>query len=52
MICKKIINKNIAKEILNNKISSEIKGFISKNNKEFSAKLKLEDDGRLSFVFE
>ncbi len=51
-ICKKIINKNIAKEILENKVSSNITGFISKNNKEFSAKLKLEDDGKLSFVFE
>ena len=50
-ICKKIINKEVAKEILDNKISSEIKGFISKNNKEFSAKLKLEDDGKISFVF-
>lgn len=51
-ICKRVINKNIAKEILENKISSNIKGFISKNDKEFSAKLKLEEDGKLSFVFE
>lgn len=51
-ICKRVISKNTAKEILENKISSNINGFISKNNKEFSAKLKLEDDGRLSFVFE
>ena len=51
-ICKRVINKNIAKEILDNKISSDIKGFISKNNKEFSAKLKLEEDGKLSFVFQ
>lgn len=51
-ICKKIINKNIAKEILDKGISSSIQGFISKNNKEFSAKLKLEKDGKLSFVFE
>ena len=51
-ICKRVINKNIAKEILENKISSNIKGFISKNDKEFSAKLKLEEDGKISFVFE
>lgn len=51
-ICKKVINKNIASEILKNKISPKIDGFISKNNKEFSAKLKLEEDGKLSFVFE
>ncbi len=52
VICKKIINKKVASEILKNKISPEIKGFISKNNKEFSGKLKLEEDGKLSFVFE
>ena len=52
MICKKIINKNVASEILKNKISPVIEGFISKNNKEFKARLKLEDDGRLSFVFD
>ena len=52
MICKKIINKNIASEILKNKISPVIEGFISKNNKEFKARLKLEDDGKLSFVFD
>lgn len=51
-ICKKIIGKQVAEEILKNKISSNITGFISKNNKEFSAKLKLEEDGKLSFVFE
>ena len=52
MICKKIINKNVASEILKNKISPVIEGFISKNNKEFKARLKLEDDGKLSFVFD
>lgn len=51
-ICKRVISKNVAMEILKNKISSNINGFISKNNKEFSAKLKLEDDGKLSFVFD
>ena len=50
-ICKKIINKEIAKELLENKITPILNGFISKNNKEFSSKLKLEDDGKISFVF-
>ena len=51
IICKKIISKQIAKELINNKITNDITGFISKNNKEFTAKLKLEDDGKISFVF-
>ena len=50
-ICKKIITKEIAKELIENKITKDINGFISKNNKEFKAKLKLEDDGKISFVF-
>ena len=28
-----------------------IEGFISKNNKEFKSKLKLESDGKISFIF-
>ena len=43
-ICKKIISKNTAIELLDNGITSKIDGFISKNNKTFSAKLKLEDN--------
>ena len=50
-ICKKLINKQVAKTLLENKITDEIQGFISKNNKEFSSKLKLEEDGKISFVF-
>ena len=50
-ICKKIITKEIAKQLLENKITNDINGFISKNNKEFTAKLKLEEDGKISFVF-
>ena len=50
-ICKKIISKEIAKQLLENKITNDINGFISKNNKEFTAKLKLENDGKISFVF-
>ena len=50
-ICKKIITKEIVKELIENKITNNIEGFISKNNKPFSAKLKLEEDGKISFVF-
>ena len=50
-ICKKIITKEIAKQLLENKMTNDINGFISKNNKEFTAKLKLEEDGKISFVF-
>ena len=50
-ICKKILDKQIAKQLLENKITDNIDGFISKNNKEFSGKLKLEEDGKISFVF-
>lgn len=44
MICKRVISKTNASKILKDGISSKIEGFISKNNKEFSAKLKLEDN--------
>ena len=50
-ICKKVINKEIAKQLLLNKQTDLIDDFISKNNKEFKAKLKLENDGKISFVF-
>ena len=50
-ICKRVINKTYAKQILENKQTDLIKGFISKNNKEFSAKLRLDNDGKISFVF-
>ena len=44
VICKRVISKRNAKMLLEEKTSSKIEGFISKNNKSFSAKLKLEDD--------
>lgn len=43
VICKRVISKSNASKILKEGESSKIEGFISKNNKEFSAKLKLED---------
>ena len=51
-ICKKIITKDIAKELIENKITNNISGFISKNNKEFTGKLKLDEDGKTSFLFD
>ena len=50
-ICKKIIDKKIEKQLLENKITEDINGFISKNNKEFTGKLKLDEQGKTSFVF-
>ena len=50
LICHKQIPKTEAINILNNGISNKIEGFISKNNKEFSAKLKL-DENKIIFDF-
>ena len=50
-ICKKVINKEIIKKLLEDKETDFIEGFISKNNKEFKSKLKLESDGKISFIF-
>lgn len=43
-ICKKTITKEEAKELLENKETNIIDGFISKNNKPFKAKLILENN--------
>ena len=51
IICKKVISKKAAKELLENKITSKIEGFISKNNKSFAAYLKYED-GKIEFKFD
>ncbi len=50
-ICKRIISKRNIELLLSTGTSSKIEGFISKNNKEFSAKLKLEE-GKISFDFD
>ena len=44
VICKKVIPKNEAKLLLNEGRTNKLNNFISKNNKEFSACLKLEND--------
>ena len=50
VICKRVISKSNAIKILKDFETSKIEGFISKNNKKFSAKLKLVD-GKISFDF-
>lgn len=50
VICKRVISKTNAALILKDGVSSKINGFISKNNKEFSAKLRLKD-GNITFDF-
>lgn len=44
IICQRIISKNNAISLLNNKRTSKIQGFISKAGKPFDAALKLEDN--------
>ena len=51
VICKRVISKKNAELILSEGKSSKINGFISKNNKEFSAILKLNKD-KIEFSFE
>lgn len=50
VICKRIISINNAKMLLSTGETSKIKGFVSKNNKLFDAKLKLQD-GQIVFDF-
>ncbi len=50
-ICGRVISKKNAELLLNNNYTSKIEGFISKNGKEFSAKLKLDDDKKIIFDF-
>ena len=49
-ICKKHIDKEIFDELLNNKKTKLIDGFISKQGKEFSAYLVLKDK-KVNFEF-
>lgn len=50
VICKRIISINNAKMLLSTGETSKIKGFVSKNNKLFDAKLKLQN-GQIVFDF-
>lgn len=47
----KKINKAIVDELLKNKESKMINDFTSKTGKKFSAKLKIQEDGKIGFVF-
>ncbi len=51
-ICKRVISLSNAKMLLETGRTSKIEGFISKNNKEFSAYLKLQPDGNITFEFD
>lgn len=51
VICKRIISINNAKMLLRTGETSKIKGFISKNNKEFDARLKFDDNNNIVFDF-
>ncbi len=51
-ILKRVISLSNAKMLLDTGKTSKIEGFISKNGKEFSAYLKLQPDGNITFEFE
>ena len=51
VICKRVISKSNDEAILRDGISNKINGFISKNGKEFSGKLKLNGE-KVEFTFD
>lgn len=51
VICGRVISLSNARLLLETGKTSRIEGFISKNGKEFSAVLRLENDGNISFDF-
>ena len=50
-LCKKKITPANIKKLLDAGETKEIKGFVSKSGKKFSAKLKLDKDGKITFDF-
>lgn len=50
-ICKRVISKQMAIDLLKNKKTFKINGFISKNNKPFSGILVLDNEGNVNFEF-
>ncbi len=50
-ICGRIISKKNVEKLLKDGITSNIEGFISKNGKNFNAKLKLDDNKSIVFDF-
>lgn len=52
VICKRVISKNMAIDLLKNKKTFKINGFKSKNDKDFSGYLVLDNDGKVNFSFD
>lgn len=52
VICKRVISKNMAIDLLKNKKTFKINGFKSKNNKDFSGYLVLDNEGKINFSFD
>lgn len=50
-ICKRVISKQMAIDLLKNKKTFKINGFVSKNNKPFSGILVLDNNGNVNFEF-
>lgn len=51
VICKRVISKNMAIDLLKNKKTFKINGFISKDGKPFSGVLALDNEGKINFDF-
>lgn len=51
VICKRVISKNMAIDLLKNKKTFKINGFISKDGKPFSGVLILDNEGKINFDF-
>lgn len=50
-ICGRIISKSNVEKLLNEGVTSNIEGFISKNGKNFNARLKLDNENKVVFDF-
>lgn len=50
-ICGRIISKSNVEKLLSEGVTSNIEGFVSKNGKNFNAKLKLDDEKKVVFDF-
>lgn len=50
-ICGRIISKSNVEKLLNERVTSNIEGFISKNGKNFNARLKLDNENKVVFDF-
>lgn len=50
-ICGRIISKSNVEKLLNEGVTSNIEGFISKNGKNFNARLKLDNENNVVFDF-